>query len=53
MELRGSRGNGGNCRGGGNIKKYEHFKHIIGQRADALEHGVTEEEVLAWVFFVV
>ena len=49
MELRGSRGDGENRRGGGNVKKYKHFKHIIGQHANALEHGVTEEEVLAWV----
>ena len=49
MELRGSRGDGRNRRGDGNVTKYEHFKHIIGQRVGALKHGVTEEEVLAWV----
>ena len=41
MELRGSRGNGGNRDGMGNIQKYEHFKHIIGQRAEVMTNGVT------------
>ena len=49
MELRGSRGNGGGRGGNGSIKKYDHFKHIIGQRTEAMSNGVTEEEVSTWV----
>ena len=49
MELRGSWGNKGNREGMGTIQKYEHFKHIIRQRAEVMMNGVTEEEVSTWV----
>ena len=49
MELRGYQGNGGYRRGRGTAGKYEHFKHIIGQRAEAMSKGVTEEEISSWV----
>jgi len=49
MELRGYQGNEGYRRGRGTAGKYEHFKHIIGQRAEAMSKGVTEEEISSWV----
>ena len=49
MELRGSQGIRGYRGGSSKIRKYEHFKHIIGQRSEAIANGVTEEEVSIWV----
>ena len=46
MELRGSTGIRGN---NSNNKKYEKFKHIIGQRVESIANGMTEDEISNWV----